>query len=255
MSSSNANCLIYMNNEIQIYDPKMKKKLVSHPICLLYSSEDSGHGFYIREKAIMTSDHVFKKNRRPDVISCFFPSDDFVLIFKIDSESYQSYPEADIGILHFDADPSPLGVGLYDKMYLGPPAPGIDIYFTTFDESNLGAPIKHHGTIIPVTDSQELLENEFLMNTHGKPGDSGSPIFDQKGRCAGLYRGILCGNGRGVYLNCSLQPQSILSTLLDYLAQFKDNCSTFLYFLHLVILPNQFMKIIISFRTQMKNKK
>lgn len=196
----------------------MKKKLNSHPICLLYSSKHSGRGFYFHKNMIMTTHHNFEEITYADVVWAFFPSDDFVLIFKckFNNHTYKASPDTDTALLHFDGDASPLGEGLSEKMYLHPPLPGTEIFFYRFNEENLSAPIRRQGEIITIADHKDLLENEFLMSTHGIRGDSGSPIFDQMGNCIGAYRGILHGNGRGVYLNHSIQPR-FFTFLYNYL--------------------------------------
>lgn len=128
MYNPHTNCFIWINNSIQIYESKMKKKLKGEPICILMSDKKSGKGFYLHENLIITAHHNFGDSSA-DIVWAFFPTDDFILIYKIkfNSESYKSYPDADTGVLIFDGDPSPLGDGLYQRVWHYPPRPGIKV--------------------------------------------------------------------------------------------------------------------------------
>lgn len=163
----------------------MKKKLKGEPICILKGNKKSGKGFYLHENLIITAHHNFG-DFSADIVWAFFPTDDFILIYKIkfNSESYMSYPDADTGVLIFDGDPSPLGDGLNQRVWRYPPRPGIKVYINVFDEETLNFTQSYGET-------GKRLKNEFIISTNGQEGDSGTPIFiDETGEILGIYRGV-----------------------------------------------------------------
>ncbi|XP_053091770.1 uncharacterized protein LOC117595685 [Pangasianodon hypophthalmus] len=214
--------VVYKSGEIQEYGPSMGLVFPKERPCKIeirnYTEKSitDGLGCYYGYGHVLTALHVIKDTGPGKCkILIAFTTGEIMLVYKADfTESFNIGTDRDLAFIKLLGDTSPLGDGLQNQIGKVSETESVDIYPLGPD----GNFLKKKGKICypNLSMKAQMYTEEFIISVAGKPGDSGSPVYNTKGELIGIYRGIFthpeCEYGR-----CSkISPQFLLWIQTSY---------------------------------------
>ncbi|XP_060727111.1 uncharacterized protein LOC132846409 [Tachysurus vachellii] len=176
--------VVYKNGEILEYNADMELVIPKETPCIIIIRHDkkyilNGLGCYYGCDYALTALHVVNYLHLGILIA--FPTKDVKLIYKAEfTKCCNRDKDRDQAYIKLLGNTSPLGDGLQNQIV------EMDIndsiYFYTRDPN--GNFQKQEGVIL------YQYPSKFFMSVAGKPGDSGSPVFNSKHELIGIYHGV-----------------------------------------------------------------
>ncbi|KAG7335555.1 hypothetical protein KOW79_000248 [Hemibagrus wyckioides] len=200
--------VVYKNGEVLEYKANMEL-LIQHKIpCVIITKFDAlkfvnfipnGLGCYYGYGYVLTALHVVKPPRfGKSKILIAFPTEDFILVYKADfNQSCNTDADRDLAFVKLRGNTHPLGDGLHNQ--IANMNVNDNIYFHT--RALNGNFQKQEGEVYKKMTKPDM----FAISVAGKPGDSGSPIFNSKHELVAIYRG---GFQNSEFGHCSKIPQN-----------------------------------------------
>ncbi|MCJ8728407.1 hypothetical protein PDJAM_G00004160 [Pangasius djambal] len=212
--------VVYKSGEIQEYDPSMDLVIPKERPCKIeirnYTKKSitDGLGCYFGYGHVLTALHVIKNTGLGKCkILIAFTTGEIMLVYKAVFTKYCNIDtDRDLAFIKLLGNTSPLGDGLQ----IGKASETESVYF--YSVAPDGNFLKREGKICHpnLNMKAQMCTDEFIVSVAGKPGDSGSPVYNTKGELIGIYRGIFthpeCEYGR-----CSgISPQFIPWSQTNY---------------------------------------
>lgn len=202
--------IITTNSSIQGYDFDSTIFTTRKIPCLLeildFETKTVTHGLgcYYGYGHVLTALHVIKDAANSEIL-CIFSTEHNELIYKACfTKSCNTDPERDQAFIKLLGNTTPLGHGLHDEIGHINTNENVHFYTKTPDGNfqKLEGKIVHPNTSLQA----QMCSDEFVMSVAGKPGDSGSPVYNAKDELIGIYQGLFTCDGRPGY-GSKVSPQ------------------------------------------------
>ncbi|XP_053088887.1 uncharacterized protein LOC113534207 [Pangasianodon hypophthalmus] len=208
--------VVYKSGEIQEHGPSMGLVFPKQRPCKLIINTDTGKfipnglGCYYGYGHVLTALHVIKDTGLEKCeILIAFTTGEIMLVYKaVFTKSCNSDTDRDLAFIKLLGDTSPLGDGLQNQ--IGKVNETESVYF--YSSGPDGNFLKQEGKICRpnLNMKAQMCTEEFIISVAGKPGDSGSPVYNTKGELIGIYRGIFthpeCEYGRCTKISPQFLP-------------------------------------------------
>ncbi|MCI4374256.1 hypothetical protein PGIGA_G00004400 [Pangasianodon gigas] len=199
--------IIYKNGEVHEYVPNMELTITKETLCIILIIDypknriTNGLGCYYGYGHVLTALHVIEDVYNSEML-IFFSTGDTLLIYKsVFTKSCNTNVDQDQGFIKLLGNTSPLGDGLQNQ--IGKMNENENVYFyTSTPDGNFQ---KQEGKILRpnLNMKAQMCTEAFVISVAGKPGDSGSPVYNAKGELIGLYQGSFTCPGIPEYGHCS----------------------------------------------------
>lgn len=177
--------VVCKNDNISEYSSDLELTIKMKTPCYLIVENNHGLGHYFGNGYVITAFHVVCNYAADTKMYCIFPAENMFLIYSACfTQSCNVDRVRDQAFIRLFGDTTPLGDGIQNR--ISEIAEMEKIYFYTSTQEKKFQ--KQKGEILSLSGT-----DAFIMSVVGKPGDSGSAVYNGKGEVIGIYLGSLKG--------------------------------------------------------------